>query len=213
MRKITILAVALVAGSGSAPALSQSFMADIIGQSVSGYGAGVDVSCLTGKKPPKPESVAKAQGYTDAVFARYVSQAALGADVTKAFSHAKKFRDWTVDGIKQPVASGRDPWLPHGAKVIPIGFVQGNAKIRYRAMWKAVRSDGTLLGTYDGLLQREDGGARFLELALNSAEAAQQPKPLTMFCSFPGDSDRYAEEQTKRAANKHGKDATSKRGE
>ena len=201
-----------VALAGSVPAAAQynPVMVDVIGQTVAGmYSGQPDRQCLSEAKRPKPADVAKARAYADAVFDQYVQQSTARADVTRSFSHSKKFRDWTVDGVKQDVATGRDPWLGAGVRVEPLGFVQGNAKIRYRGMWRAVRADGAVLGTYDGVLQREDGGARFLSLDLYTPSAAKQPKPLTMFCSFPGDVEAFREAEAKRAAEKAARKARS----
>ena len=206
MMRNTLVAFILL-GCSTAAVAQSSFMTDVIGQAVSGGYRGADTKCLSAAGTPKPQDIAKAKAFADTLFASYVQQAIVRGDETLAFSHSKKYRDWTLDGSKQNPATDHDPWLSSGAHVELLGFVQGNAKIRSRALWRAVSADGRFLGTYDGLMQREDGGARFLSLELHSAGSEKQPKPLVMFCSFPGDVEAYLDAKAKSDAEKAAKQA------
>jgi hypothetical protein len=200
-------ALALLAG---APAVAQSsFMADVIGQAVAGYGnGGTPDKCYDGRWQPKPKDLAEGPQRVEAAMRAYRQLAANSTDLKPVFTGGKHVWLWRIDGAEQDVRAMRDPWAARVARVEPIAFAASNQGGQYRALWKALAADGTVLGIYDGWLTRWDGNtARFMHLDLYSPGAAKQPDPVIPFCFAPGDVAKWQEARARREAEKAAKRA------
>jgi hypothetical protein len=208
MRKTALIGVALALGAAPATAQS-SFMADVIGQAVAGYGGGgTPDKCYDGGWQPKPKDLSSGPGRVESAIHNYLLVAAAGTDLKPAFTGGKHLWYWKMDGAEQDVRAARDPWASRVIRVEPIGFAASNQGGQFRAIWKAFAADGTVLGIYDGWLQRWDGGtARLIHLDLYSPGAAKQPDELVPFCFIPGDVAKWKEAKAKREAEKAAKRA------
>jgi hypothetical protein len=210
MSKLKFCGAAALALLAAAPAVAQSsFMADMIGQAVAGYGnAGTPDACYDGRWQPKPKDLAMGPQRVEAAMRAYQQFATTSTDLKPVFTGGKHIWLWRIDGVEQDVRAVRDPWAPSVARVEPIAFQGANQAGTFRALWRAVAADGTVLGTYDGWLTRWDGNtARFMHLDLYSANAAKQPDPMIPFCFAPGDIAKWQEAKAKREAEKAAKRA------
>lgn len=203
-----IIAVTLVASAATATAQS-SFMPDIIGQTVAGMNQGLPNACYTEKWAPKPKALADGPTRVGSAIQSYLQTASASTDLKPLFTgSSKRIWHWDIDGAEQDVRATRDPWVGRVERVEPIGLVASNQGFQYRALWRAVAKDGTVLGTYDAwLFIKGRDSARFLNLRLYSVGAARQPDPLVPFCSEPGDIELWKEAKAKREAEKASKRA------
>src|SRR4051812_26610106 len=101
MRKTTIIGAAAAGLLSGMPAIAQSsFMADVIGQAVAGYGAGRPNACYDGRWTPSAESLAKGPARVEAAMANYRQVASAGTDLRKVIG-AEGVRRWQLDGQVQ----------------------------------------------------------------------------------------------------------------
>lgn len=208
MRK-TIVIAAAVAAFGGAPAAGQSsFMAAVIGQTVMSMNSGTPTACYDGRWQPKAKDIADGQTRAESAVQAYRQAASASTDLKPVFTGGKHIWLWRIDGVEQDVRAGRDPWLSRVSRFEPVAFQAANQAGTFRALWRAVAADGTVLGTYDGWLTRWNGNtARFMHLDLYSANSAKQADPMTPFCYAPGDIAKWQEAKAKREAAKAAKRA------
>jgi len=208
MRKLVIGMLALL-GSGSASGQS-SFMADVIGQAAAGYSGGEPDSCFDGRQRPKPEGIASASVRADKAFGEYRTFAATKASLKPLF-YGKK--NWDFDGAVQDAAAATDPWADRISRVERVNLTVANtARSWFRGIWNAYAADGSLLGSYDAMMQAGRGSAGFISLALRSPGSAAHSEPVVPFCSRPGDIERWKEARAKREAEKAAKRAAKEAG-
>ena len=151
-------------------------------------------SCYDGSTRPRDRDIKDAQKRAGEAMDRYLGLARAGRDVSGAFMGAiglKKQRHWLLDGNEVDTKVARDPWAAQLARVEPTAITVGSLPMYYRVQWRAIRSDGTVLGTYDAYLQSSIGGARIFQLNLYSDGAATQPAPMEPFCKVPGDVEQW----------------------
>ena len=169
-------------------------------------------ACYNREWTPKATAVAQLKPAADATLQSYLKIAASGGDISPTFIGRKIWRDWRLDGIpgssRLNLTRIRDPWAGKVAKVDQTSFTVGNSSGLARSIWNAYAADGTLLGTYDALLRRNNSGARLQWLYLYSPGTTAKPNPIGAFCLEPGDIERWhavqavieKEEAAKRAA-------------
>ena len=198
MRKLALLGVA-TAVLVAAPAGSQVW----IGMMVGNYHPpqpGVTAKCYDGRWQPAPDAVSMGPQRVEAAMHDYLTLAATGADLLPMFTD--KFRVLTVDGKDFNFPDAKDPWAARVARLERTGFQVGNHKQgMYRALWRAVASDGTVLGIYDAALTQMPKGTKLMKLALYSAGSTKKPEPLGPFCVTQGDIEKWRAAQAKRKAD------------
>ena len=206
--KFYLLSAALIAAMGSAPLGAQSYIANDVIAGMLSQGSGQHENCYNGKWDSTPaETEAKRPGAEPAMRLYLQFAAAPGGDVSGAFFHAHDMIYWSLDGVKTPVSGARDPWAAKVARIEPVGFALGNWKRRYRAQWRAIAADGSVIGLYDAYMRKKGDGQQLLGLDLYSPTATVQPKPMGRFCEFPGDTDKWAANMAEEAAKKAAKRA------
>ena len=209
--KLTLFCLSLVAASLSTAASAQSsFMADVIGQAAGGYSGGEPDSCFDGRQRPKPEGIASASVRADKAFGEYRALAASKASLKPLFYDKK---NWDFDGAVQDAAAATDPWADRISRVERVSLTVANTgRSWFRGIWNAFAADGSLLGSYDAMMQAGRGSAGFISLALRSPGSAAHSEPDVPFCSRPGDIERWNEARAKREAEKAAKRAAKEAG-
>jgi hypothetical protein len=198
--KLTCFCLPLIAAGLSASAHAQSsVIPSVIGQTILDSMRGSTnrpeptAECYDGRWMPKPLHLQYGPERVDLSMQTYLQIAAAGANIKKVFTGGKRVWQWKLDGVEQDVQAARDPWAAQNARVERIAFVASNYGGQYRALWRAVAVDGSVLGTYEGLLIWDGVKARFLKLDLYSAGATRQPDPAVPFCRVPGDIAKWQE--------------------
>ena len=107
-----------------------------------------------------------------------------------------------IDGVQVDPRTVKDPWATRIAKLELVGYVQSNEELNTLAQWRALASDGALLGTYHGLLRVGVGGYHFRQLKLTSAGSPVHPGELKSFCMTPGDIEEWQAKKAEREAKK-----------
>lgn len=205
MRKIALIVAAVPALLGGAPAGAQSsFMADVIGQAVAGYGGGRPNACYDGRWTPSAESIAKGPARVEAAMANYRQVASTGTDLRKVIG-SEGVRRWQLDGQVQDVRAVRDPFLPRATRLELLFVTSGNESAYYRAQWRAYAADGGEIGIYDALMFWKS--KKFMSLDLYTPGATARPLANTPFCETPGDVEAWKEAKAKREAEKAAKQA------
>jgi hypothetical protein len=204
MRKTALIGAA-VAALGAASATAQSsFMADMIGQAVAGYGGGRPSGCYNGRWTPSAESIAKGPARVEAAMANYRQVASTGTDLRKVIG-SEGVRRYQLDGQLQDVRAVRDPFLPRIARLERLFITSGNENAYYRAQWRAYAADGSEIGIYDALMFWKSN--HFMSLDLYTPRATGRPVANMPFCESPGDVELWQEAKAKREAEKAAKRA------
>jgi len=205
MHKSALLGAVALAALAAAPAVSQSsFMADVIGQAVAGYGSGRPNACYDGRWTPSAESIAKGPERVEAAMANYRQVASIGTDLRKVIG-SEGVRRWQIDGQQQDVRAVRDPFLPKIARLERLFITSGNENAYYRVQWRAYAADETEIGIYDALMFWRS--KKFMSLDLYTPQATDMPVANTPFCETPGDVEAWQEAKAKREAEKAAKRA------
>ena len=206
--KRQLLLASLIAAGFSMPVAAQSSMANDVIAGMLSQGSGQNQACYDGHWDSTPAQTEKARPGAEPAMRLYLQYAVAPAgDVSGAFFHAWDMIHWSLDGVKTPVPSARDPWAARIARIEPVGFALGNWKRRYRAQWRAIGTDGAVLGLYDAYMRKKGNGQQLLRLDLYSPTATVQPKPMGKFCEFPGDTDSWDATKAEKAAKKAAKEA------
>ena len=159
----------------------------------------ITAKCYDGRWQPKPEDIATGPQRADAAMQAYLRLAASSTDLVSVFTGEGRFL--TVDGTDSEVRSATDPWAARVAKVEQVGFQAGNhTQGVFRALWRAVAPDGTVLGIYDGTLIRYRNEDKFINLRLYPAGREKQPASLGPFCLWQGDIQKWYAAKERRKA-------------
>ena len=134
----------------------------------------------------------------DKTLDKYLGLARSASNLDKMFTGRRENRTMTINGVSVDARTARDPWASRVAKLEPVGYVQSNEEMNMHAQWRALASDGTLIGTYDLLIRAGVGGYHIRQLKLVSA--GSQPEALKSFCMTPGDVEKWQSDKAAKEA-------------
>lgn len=104
-----------------------------------------------------------------------------------SFASAARHKAWIIDGVEGDPRTAKDPWIDASTRMERVGLVRSNDGLGVDVQWRAVGSNGSVLGNYDSFMSARLGGYEILKLKLYSVGAATQAAPLKPFCLYPGD--------------------------
>lgn len=215
MNRVSALAaLALLLPTASAADAQAMFIPSVIGATIGNMAAaaGEYKACLQGRKPAKPEAVAKARAGTEAAMRTYLAAAGASprADVSAAFTAKAKHRSWRRGGMDGAVTAVEDPLALAVAAgraelTAPTNFIRSGNGLSALALWRVGSADSAPIGHYRVGFRREAKAWKLTRMEL--IEAPAEPDPIAYYCAVPGDSEAYARAAAERHAERERKRA------
>jgi hypothetical protein len=195
MRKPVLVGCAVVALFGSAPAAAQYYGGVPMGRTLL-------PACYDPAFQVNPKRWPNFARDADESLNKYLGLARSSSNLDKMFTGTRANRLMTIDGVQVDTRTAKDPWASRIARLEPVGHILSNEEMNILGQWRAIASDGTLLGTYHGLLRAGVGGYHFRQLKLTSAGSRNDPGELKSFCMTPGDVEEWQAKKAERDAKK-----------
>jgi hypothetical protein len=198
MRNIVLVGCAVAAMLGSASAEAQYYGGIPTGRTLL-------PACYDPSFQYSPSRLPIIIPYADQAMNKYLGLARARSSLDKMFTGTRGNRLMLIDGVQVDPRTAKDPWAHQIVKLEPVGYVQSNEALNTLAQWRAISSNGTLLGTYHGLLRGGIGGYHFRQLMLTSAGSQMHPGELKPFCMTPGDIEEWQAKKAEREAKRSAK--------